>query len=65
MRRWRAPFQKVEMSPRSPGGAGFLLFGGRRVGGIFNVFVKHVSLAHCYFQLKAYGRVGLGATWPA
>lgn len=53
------------MSPWSPGGAGFLLFGRWGVSSIFNVFVKHVSFSHCYFKLKAHGRVGLGATWPA
>lgn len=38
------------------------------MGNIFNILIKHGLFgffSHCYFQLKAQGRVCLGAEWPA
>lgn len=64
-RQWLSPFQRLEMSPSSSRGEGFLLFGEWTVGNIFNILIKYVPCSCCYLKLKAHGRVCLGAKWTA
>lgn len=52
-RQWLAQFQRLEMSPKSPGGVGFLLFGWWGVGNIFNTLIKHVSFFTSLFQVAS------------